>query len=141
LRAEEIANLDKRSIRNEAAERQGVIPIEIDCDSSCVSHLLNILVRLVNQSLNSYNALTRTWFVFRYPCKFPRLFMSVPSINPTHRWTAAELRRLPPEERDAILAAAANQAAEEYRNNLALTAFEAFGEKDLYVNSSDTQPR
>jgi hypothetical protein len=67
--------------------------------------------------------------------------MSLPSVDPTHRWTAAELRRLPQEQRDAILSAAANQAAEEYRNNVALTAFEAFGEKDLYVNSSDTKPR
>lgn len=67
--------------------------------------------------------------------------MSVPSVDPTRRWTAAELRRLPADQRDAILAAAADQAAEEYRNDIALTAFEAFGEGDLYVHSSDTQPR
>jgi hypothetical protein len=67
--------------------------------------------------------------------------MSIPSVDTTRRWTAAELRRLPADQRDAILAAAANQAAEDYRNDVALTSFEAFGERDLYVNSSDTQPR
>lgn len=45
-------------------------------------------------------------------------------------WTAAELRKLPAEERDAILAAAADLSVEEYRSNLALTAFEAFGEEE-----------
>jgi hypothetical protein len=50
------------------------------------------------------------------------------------------LRRLPAEQRDTILAAAA-AAEEEYRKDAALTAFEAFGEGDLHVNSSDTQPR
>ena len=60
---------------------------------------------------------------------------------PGRTWTAAELRRLPPEERDAILAAAAALAEQEYRTDKGLTAFEAFGEKDLYVDSSDTQPR
>ncbi len=67
--------------------------------------------------------------------------MPVPPVDPTRRWSAAELRRLPAEQRDAILAAAAAQAAEEYRKDLALTAFEAFGEGDLYVDSSDAQPR
>jgi hypothetical protein len=67
--------------------------------------------------------------------------MSAPSVDPNRRWTAAELRRLPADQRDAILAAAAEQAAEEYRNDVALTAFEAFGEGDLYVHSSDAQPR
>jgi hypothetical protein len=45
-------------------------------------------------------------------------------------WTAAELRKLPPAERDAILSAAARAEAE-YRNDPALTDFEAFGEDDL----------
>jgi hypothetical protein len=67
--------------------------------------------------------------------------MSSPSIDPTRCWTAAELRRLPADQRDAILAAAAAQAAEEYRNDVGLTAFEAFGEGDLHVHSSDAQPR
>ena len=47
------------------------------------------------------------------------------------RWTAAELRKMPPKERDAILEAAAALAEEEYRNNPELTAFEAFGKDDL----------
>ena len=57
------------------------------------------------------------------------------------RWTAAELRKLPPEQRDAILRATAEQAEADYRNDPELTAFEAFGEADLHVNSSDTEPR
>jgi len=57
------------------------------------------------------------------------------------RWTAAELRKLPAAERDAILEAAAAKAESEYRNNPELTAFEAFGKDDLYVNSSNTETR
>ena len=57
------------------------------------------------------------------------------------RWSAAELRKLPPEQRDAILAAAAALAEGEYRNNPELTAFEAFGKDDLYGNSSSTETR
>jgi len=56
------------------------------------------------------------------------------------RWTAAELRKLPPAERDAILEAAAALAEEEYRTNKELTAFEAFGEEDLHVHSSSAEP-
>lgn len=63
--------------------------------------------------------------------------------NPTtnKQWTAAELRKLPAAERDAILEAAAALAEQEYRNNPELTAFEAFGKGDLYVDSSATETR
>jgi len=57
------------------------------------------------------------------------------------RRTAAELRKLPPHERDAILEAAAVLAEKEYRNNPELTAFEAFGKDDLYGDSSSTETR
>jgi hypothetical protein len=57
------------------------------------------------------------------------------------RWTAAELRKLPPKERDAILEAAATLAEEEYRNDPELTAFEAFGKDDLDGDSSSTETR
>ena len=60
---------------------------------------------------------------------------------PTKRWTAAELRKLPADQRDVILEAAAAQAEAEYRSNSSLTAFEAFGEDDLYGDSSDAQTR
>ena len=52
------------------------------------------------------------------------------------RWTAAELRKLPAPQRDAILAAAAALAEEIYRNDPQLTDFEAFGEEDLYGEST-----
>jgi len=48
------------------------------------------------------------------------------------RYTAVELMKLPREERNRILAAAAAEAAQEYRTNPDLTGFEAFGEDDLY---------
>jgi hypothetical protein len=51
--------------------------------------------------------------------------------KPDRRWTAAELRKLPPEQRGAILEAAAVLAEEDYRNDTELTAFEAFGKDDL----------
>lgn len=47
------------------------------------------------------------------------------------RWTASELRKLPPAERDAILEAAAALAEEEYRKNPELTDFEAFGKPSV----------
>jgi hypothetical protein len=57
------------------------------------------------------------------------------------RLTAAELRKLPPAERDAIMEAAAALAEEDYRNDPRLTAFEAFGKNDLYGDSSSTETR
>ena len=60
---------------------------------------------------------------------------------PGKRWTAAELRKLPREQRDAILAEQAALLEEEYRTNPELTGFEAFGKDDLYVDSSNTEPR
>jgi hypothetical protein len=68
--------------------------------------------------------------------------MDVKSALPQgRRWTAAELRKLPPEQRDAILEAAAALAEEDYRNDPQLTAFEAYGMDDLYGDSSSTQTR
>ena len=55
---------------------------------------------------------------------------------PEKNWTADELRKLPANQRDAILAAAVALAEEIYRNDPQLTDFEAFGEKDLYGEST-----
>jgi hypothetical protein len=57
------------------------------------------------------------------------------------RWTAAELRKLPAAERDAILEAAAALAEEVYRNDPELTAFDAFGKDDLHGESASTEAR
>ena len=57
------------------------------------------------------------------------------------RWTAAELRMLPAEQRNAILEAQAALAEAEYLNNPALTDFEAFGKDDLYGESSTSETR
>ncbi len=57
------------------------------------------------------------------------------------RWKAGELRKLPPHQRDVILETAAEQAEMDYRNDPELTAFEAFGEKDLYGDSTSAQTR
>ena len=59
----------------------------------------------------------------------------------TNRWTAGELRKLPPEQRDAIMQAAAALAEDEYRSHAELTAFEAFGNSDLYGDSSSATTR
>ena len=59
---------------------------------------------------------------------------------PSHHWTAAELRKLPRKRREAILAAAAVRAEEDYRTNRELTTAEAFGKDDLYGDSSNTSP-
>ena len=63
------------------------------------------------------------------------------SREPTKRWTASELRKLPAKQRDAIMEQAASLAEAEYRGNPELTAFEAFGKEDLYGESSNTETR
>ena len=47
-------------------------------------------------------------------------------------WRAAEIGRLSIDQRDILLAASATVAAKEYETNIELTAFDAFGEDDLY---------
>src|SRR5207302_648602 len=54
-------------------------------------------------------------------------------------WKAGEIARLPLEQRDIILEASAIVAEEEYRTNPELTSFDAFGEEDLYVDSTNTE--
>lgn len=65
--------------------------------------------------------------------------LSIPPVS--DRWTAEALRRLPVQQRDAILAAAAEAAAADYEGDASLTGFDAFGEQDLHADSSDAQPR
>jgi hypothetical protein len=55
--------------------------------------------------------------------------------------SASEIRRLTPEQRDAILVAAAALAVSDYSNDRALTAFEAFGKEDLHGESSSSESR
>ena len=57
------------------------------------------------------------------------------------RWTASELRKLPAGQRDAILRAAAARAETEYRTDGDLTAFDAFGNKDLHGGSASAETR
>ncbi len=60
-----------------------------------------------------------------------------PVENTPKRWTASELRKLPPDQRAAILEAAAAVAEQEYRDTPELTAFEAFGNDDLFGDSAN----
>jgi hypothetical protein len=53
--------------------------------------------------------------------------------------SATELRKLPPNERAAILEAQAAIADEVYRTHCELIDFEAFGEEDLHGDSHDTE--
>jgi hypothetical protein len=57
------------------------------------------------------------------------------------RWAASELRKLSPEQRDAILQAAAAKAEAEYQRNAELTDFDAFGPEDLHGGSANTEAR
>ena len=61
--------------------------------------------------------------------------------SPVQSLSAREIRKLPPEQREAILQAAAALAEAEYRTNRELTAFEAFGKGDLHGTSSSTEAR
>ncbi|HEX3446938.1 MAG TPA: hypothetical protein VHS97_01725 [Isosphaeraceae bacterium] len=55
--------------------------------------------------------------------------------------TIAELLALSSDRRDMILEAQAALAEHDYRNDPELTAFEAFGPDDLYVDDTDTPAR
>jgi len=57
------------------------------------------------------------------------------------RWSPLEIGKLAREQRAILLEASAGLAASEYEENPDLTAFDALAEDDLYVDSSDTQPR
>jgi hypothetical protein len=63
------------------------------------------------------------------------------SLEQPRQWTAAELLRLPVDQREAILAEQASRAQVDYATDPELTAFDAYGEDDLHVESADTQTR
>ncbi len=56
---------------------------------------------------------------------------------PAARLTPAELRKMPREQRQVILAAAAKLAEHDYRTDKELTGFEAFSEEERNDNESD----
>jgi len=51
-------------------------------------------------------------------------------LDSSARTSPSELRKMPREQRQAILAAAAEMAEEDYRSDRELTGFEAFSEKE-----------
>jgi len=55
------------------------------------------------------------------------------------RLTAGELRKMPRAERQAVLAAAAALAEEDYCNDKELTGFDAFREEELDGEESDSR--
>jgi hypothetical protein len=59
---------------------------------------------------------------------------AVPAAPPT----PGELRAMPREQRQAILAAAAAMAEEDYRSDQELTGFEAFSEEELDDDEPDS---
>jgi hypothetical protein len=58
-------------------------------------------------------------------------------LVPAGRLTPAELRRMPREQRQVILAAAAEMAEHDYRSDKELTGFEAFSEEERNDDESD----
>ena len=60
-----------------------------------------------------------------------RVEIRVEAPVPGDRLTPGELRRMPRDQRQAILAAAAELAEEDYRTDKELTGFEAFSEEEL----------
>jgi hypothetical protein len=58
---------------------------------------------------------------------------------PAARLTPAELRRMPREQRQAVLAAAAAMAEQDYRTDQELTGFEAFSEEERDDDDADTR--
>ena len=60
-------------------------------------------------------------------------------LSPTAGLTPRELRRMPREQRQAILATAAELAEQDYRSDKELTGFEAFSEEELDDDESDSR--
>jgi hypothetical protein len=60
-----------------------------------------------------------------------RVEIRLEALVPTAHLTPGELRRMAREQRQAILAAAAELAEEDYRTDKELTGFEAFSEEEL----------
>jgi hypothetical protein len=58
---------------------------------------------------------------------------------PAIRLKPAELRRMPREQRQVILAAAAELAEQDYRTDRELTGFEAFSEEERNDDESDNR--
>jgi hypothetical protein len=58
-------------------------------------------------------------------------------LVPAARLSPGELRRLPREERQTFLAAAAEMAEQDYRTDKDLTGFEAFSDEELDHDESD----
>jgi hypothetical protein len=52
--------------------------------------------------------------------------------------TSGQLRKMPREERQAILAAAAEMAEQDYRSDKDLTGFDAFSEEELDDDKSES---
>ena len=70
-----------------------------------------------------------------------RLQSAQPEAEPIApaRFTPGELRRMPREQRQAILAAAAELAEQDYRSDKELTGFEASSEEELDDDESDSR--
>ena len=64
---------------------------------------------------------------------------TIEMVERVERLTPAELRRMPREQRQAILATAAELAEPDYRSNKELTGFEAFSEEELDDDESDSR--
>jgi hypothetical protein len=78
--------------------------------------------------------------------RWPQVLAFIDSLQPApappdKRWTATELRKLPPAERDAILERQAAALADDYRNNPELTDFEAFSDEDVFVDRPGAEAR
>lgn len=63
---------------------------------------------------------------------------AITQVPPTRNLSAQEMRNMPAEQRDQLLALAAAAAEVDYRQDSNLTDFEAFGEDDLY-DSADAR--
>jgi hypothetical protein len=55
------------------------------------------------------------------------------------RFTPGELRKMPRQERQAVLAAAAELAEQDYREDKELTGFDAFSEEELDDDAADSR--
>jgi hypothetical protein len=69
-----------------------------------------------------------------------RIINGPSEVSPETRVSPSELRKMPREQRQAILAAAAEKAEQDYRSDRELTGFDAFSEEERNDDDDSDSP-
>jgi hypothetical protein len=127
-RARDLQIIDEAQYRSLCVEFsqfgwKGKEPVEFVGDEK-PQRLLQMTLRAVTEGIISSERAEQV-------CPGCTVGVKAPEVGGRQAMSAADVRRLPREQRDVILATAAKCAEHEYVHHRALTDFEAFSEEDL----------